>query len=176
MIGPVSTQLRSRTLLTALAALVAGAGMLLAAYALASGGEAGAAAAKSRSCFGRTVTILGRRGDDAGHHKLKGTRGSDVIDARGGDDEIVARSGRDLICAGRGKDAVHGNTGNDKASGDAGSDLMLGDKGSDHLYGKAGDDALGGGPGKPDLCAGGPGDDLANRNDCEHITGAHPVG
>src|SRR5918996_5703432 len=105
-------------------------------------------------CLGREATIVGTRGDD----RIEGTRGADVIVARGGDDRIEADRGDDVICAGRGDDRVEGDDGDDAIDGGRGDDRLDGGDGEDTLSGGSGDDRLDGGD-EGDTLDGGSGDD-----------------
>jgi uncharacterized repeat protein (TIGR01451 family) len=115
------------------------------------------------TCRGEVATIVGT----PGANRLRGTKGKDVILARGGDDKVRGLAGRDLICAGGGDDKVRGGGaddkvigggGHDRLGGQAGDDVLKGNAGRDRLKGGSGDDALRGGPGN-DRCHGGGGDD-----------------
>jgi Ca2+-binding RTX toxin-like protein len=64
----------------------------------------GAAERGSRSCKGKTATIVGT----AGHDEIEGIRGRDIIQARGGADDVGGRGGKDLICGGKGDDELEG--------------------------------------------------------------------
>ena len=129
-------------------------------------------------CLGREATIVGTRGDD----RIEGTRGADVIVARGGDDRIEGDRGDDVICAGRGDDRIEGDDGDDeidagrgddrvdggegddRVDGGRGDDRLEGDDGDDSLSGGRGDDRLDGGDGE-DTLDGGPGDDHLDGGD-----------
>lgn len=82
-------------------------------------------------CLGVVATLSGGPGADA----LNGTRGRDVIQARGGEDAVNGRGGNDLICGGAGDDALRGNAGADVLVGGSDSDLLRGGKGLDELIG-----------------------------------------
>ena len=97
------------------------------------------------SCKAKDVTIRGTSRKDI----LRGTKGDDVIKARGGNDRIRGRGGDDIICAGGGNGRVRANGGDDSVQG--------GD-GRDRIKGGAGNDALSGGPDK-DRVDGGSGTD-----------------
>ncbi len=58
-------------------------------------------------CSGQEPTLSGTKGDD----NLRGTSGTDVIDARGGDDEITNVNGTDVVCGGPGHDTINGERG-----------------------------------------------------------------
>jgi uncharacterized protein len=111
-------------------------------------------------CLGREATIVGTRGDD----RIEGTRGADVIVARGGDDRIEADRGDDVICAGRGDDRVEGDDGDDEIDAGRGDDRVDGDDGDDRLSGGRGDDHLDGGD-DDDTLSGGRGDDHLDGGD-----------
>jgi hypothetical protein len=89
-------------------------------------------------CHGRAATVVGTRGDD----ELRGTRGGDVIVARGGDDAVRSGRGADLVCAGRGGDSVRGGRGSDDLRGNPGRDRLVGAGGADELRGGRGRDTV----------------------------------
>lgn len=101
-------------------------------------GSGPARAAKPR-CRGKIVTIEGSKKND----RLRGTRGADVIVAKGGNDRVKGRGENDRICGGAGNDQLQGGAGNDRLSGAAGD--------NDVLAGGAGNDRLAGGPGLDDV-------------------------
>ena len=109
------------------------------------GEQVGTPTPRLESCRAKDVTIRGTSGKDI----LRGTKGDDVIKARGGNDRIRGRGGDDIICAGGGNDRVRANGGDDSVQG--------GD-GRDRIKGGAGNDALSGGPDK-DRVDGGSGTD-----------------
>jgi 5'-nucleotidase len=113
-------------------------------------------------CMGREATIVGTRGDD----RIEGTRGDDVIVARGGDDRIEADRGDDVICAGRGDDRVEGDDGDDEIDGGRGDDRIDGGEGDDRVDGGRGDDRIEGDDGDDSL-SGGRGDDRLDGGDGE---------
>jgi predicted extracellular nuclease len=113
-------------------------------------------------CMGREATIVGTRGDD----RIEGTRGDDVIVARGGDDRIEADRGDDVICAGRGDDRVEGDEGDDEIDGGRGDDRIDGGEGDDRVDGGRGDDRIEGDDGDDSL-SGGRGDDRLDGGDDE---------
>ncbi|MDP9222787.1 MAG: hypothetical protein M3P18_02840 [Actinomycetota bacterium] len=69
------------------------------------------------TCFGRTATIRGTKGNDV----IDGTESRDVIVGKGGDDVIHGLGGDDVICGGGGHDQIFGDDGNDVLSGDGGA-------------------------------------------------------
>lgn len=75
-------------------------------------------AAPTRSCGGRTATIVGTAGRD----RIVGTDDPDVIAARGARDHIEGGDGADVICGGDGADRMRGGPGRDKLRGGAGRD------------------------------------------------------
>lgn len=91
----------------------------------ASAGNAGVLALmayrRTHPCWGRSVTLLGTRGDDT----LIGTDESDVIFGGRGADLISAERGSDFICAGRGDDTVNGGPGRDSVRGGLGADVCI---------------------------------------------------
>jgi Ca2+-binding RTX toxin-like protein len=98
---------------------------------------------------------------------IRGTQGSDVIEAGQGNDQVYSGSGDDVIKGGAGSDILHGDrgddlikggSGNDKLAGGPGDDTLKGGQGNDVLHGESGDDVLKGGKGD-DKLAGGSGDD-----------------
>ncbi len=146
------------------------------------------------TCLGRPVTITGTSGDD----RIEGTRGDDVILARGGDDRIDGDRGDDVICAGRGDDRVDGGDGDDeidagrgddrveggddddeidggrgddRLEGDDGEDTLDGGRGDDHLDGGDDDDTLDGGPGDDHLDGGDDDDTLSGGSGDDHLDG-----
>jgi Ca2+-binding RTX toxin-like protein len=117
-------------------------------------------------CLGREATIVGTRGDD----RIEGTRGADVIVARGGDDRIEADRGDDVICAGRGDDRVEGDDGDDEIDAGRGDDRVDGGEGDDTIDGGRGDDRLDGGDGE-DSVDGGRGDDRLDGDGRDQLDG-----
>jgi Ca2+-binding RTX toxin-like protein len=95
------------------------------------------------TCRGERATIVGTPDDD----NLDGTRGRDVIQARGGDDEVDAHGGNDVICGGTGEDNIEGNRGHDTIYSGRGNDDIEGGHGRDRMYGGLGNDECDGGPG-----------------------------
>jgi uncharacterized protein len=89
-------------------------------------------------CKGVPATIVGGPGRDV----ITGTKGDDVIVARGGNDRIDAGRGDDLVCSGGGNDRVHGGRGRDVIYGQAGNDRLFGGPGKDRLFGGKGNDRL----------------------------------
>ena len=110
---------------------------------------------QTRSCAGRTATIVGTPGADV----LVGTPGRDVIAGLGGNDTIDGGGGNDIICGAGGKDVIRGQGGNDLLLGGAGNDIVRGGSGDDVLRGRGGDDFLSGGSGD-DTLRGGTGADV----------------
>lgn len=96
-----------------------------------------------KTCRGLEVTI---RGTNKGE-TIRGTKGDDVIVARGGKDLIRGGGGNDTICSGAGKDEARGGKGDDRIAGGAGKDLVRGGAGDDRLNGGKGVDELRGGAG-----------------------------
>ena len=127
--------------------------VLLIALALTSGLAASPAAAQP-SCFGRTPTIVGTKGNDV----IVGAPGADVITALDGRDTVNGRGGNDRICGGNLGDELVGGPGNDRILAGMGLDTVRGSGGHDHIvigansdidldhyeyaYGGAGDDEL----------------------------------
>jgi murein tripeptide amidase MpaA len=101
------------------------------------------------SCKAEDVTL---RGTSDGE-QLRGTKGDDVIKARGGNDKIRGRGGDDVICAGGGKDEVRANGGDDSVQGGDGRDNLKGGSGNDALAGGPDKDKVDGGSGT-DNCPG----------------------
>lgn len=86
-------------------------------------------------CFGKAATIVGtNRGE-----RLRGTRGSDVIVARGGHDLVNSGGGRDRICGGTGDDVLLSGSAKDLVDGQLGSDFLAGGPSRDKLLGGGGD-------------------------------------
>lgn len=156
--------------------LSGGIGIGMACALIAATAPAGAERAERRvvTCKGQEATIVGTRGDDGRNRPVVGTRRADVIAALAGDDLVRGKGGGDLICAGPGRDFIEGEGGKDRVYGSFGDDLMFGGANDDKLFGNAGDDGLNG-QGSRDLCAGGPGDDLAVRSTCERVRSARRV-
>jgi hypothetical protein len=114
-----------------------------------------AEAAKPR-CNGVKATIVGTNKPE----KIKGTKGRDVIVARGGNDRIKGLGGNDLVCGGGGNDTIDGDAGTDFLYGGPGRDTMVAGPGAGgFVYGEAGDDLLATGDGGQALY-GGDGDDV----------------
>ena len=114
--------------------------------------------AKTPTCFGKRATVVGTPRKD---HRLRGTRGKDVIVGRAGDDRLFGRGGDDLICAGDGADLVHAGFGFDKVKGGGGKDILHGSDDNDLVLGGKGNDALVDGRRTTtgDTVKGGPGND-----------------
>lgn len=108
------------------------------------------AAAGSRTCMGKSVTISGTGGNDV----LRGTAGDDVIRAGRGNDKIYGLGGNDVICAGPGADTVYGGKGRDRIKGGSGDDIIRGGAGRDRLFGGSGQDNLAGNAGSDRLSGG----------------------
>lgn len=86
-------------------------------------------------CFGKAATIVGTsRGE-----RLRGTRGNDVIVARGGHDLVKSGGGRDRICGGSGDDVLLGGSARDLLDGQLGSDFLAGGPSRDELLGGGGE-------------------------------------
>ena len=90
---------------------------------------------QNRVCGGMKVTIFGTRGSDDGNTMIRGTGGTDVINALGGNDRVVGLGGSDSICGGPGEDRLFGNDGDDFLWGEADRDLLVGGDGTDFLHG-----------------------------------------
>lgn len=86
------------------------------------------------SCFGRTATIVGTRGND----RLVGTPGNDVIFGGRGTDLIEGRGGNDRLCAGSGEDTLRGGGGRDRLDSGGGDESGRGS----NMFGGLGDDLL----------------------------------
>jgi beta-glucanase (GH16 family) len=127
-----------------------------------------ASPAASQTCFGKSATIVGTRGDD----HLVGTARRDVIVAGRGDDRVSARQGNDLVCGGPGLDDLFLGRGADKANGGWGADLVNGYAGDDRIKGGGGRDTLDGGEGT-DLLDGGDGSDTCRLG--ENVLNCEPV-
>ena len=112
---------------------------------------------KGARCKGEATTIAGSPQDET----LRGTKGRDVIAARGGDDRIRGRGGADVICGGSGDDKARGGRGGDLLAGGAGEDVLRAGKGADTLRGSAGEDVLRGGGGRDSCRAGSAGERLS---------------
>ncbi len=136
--------------------------------------------ATAETCFGRKPTFgcrvngrislcVGTSGDD----RIRGTRGDDVIIARGGDDRISGSKGNDRICGGDGDDRIRDSVGTDHIDGGEGDDYLragrdedelLGGPGADEIIGGKGIDRIEGGPGA-DVIDGGMDDDWIDGGD-----------
>lgn len=95
--------------------------------------------------------IVGTNNSDAGTKAIKGTKGNDLIYARGGNDEIKAGRGDDVVCGGGGDDIVNADGGNDTVYGEGGKDELRGEGDNDSLIGGGARDTLIGGDGA-DTC------------------------
>jgi trimeric autotransporter adhesin len=93
----------------------------------------------------------------AGHDRLYGGPGDDLLIGYKGHDELSGGAGEDVLVGGEQHDSLYGDTGND---------LLLGGKDLDRLYGGDGNDLLIGG-GMDDLLEGGAGHTVIafNRDD-----------
>ncbi|MGH2792396.1 MAG: calcium-binding protein [Actinomycetota bacterium] len=111
-------------------------GQLLAATALALGatGAPSPAGAGVPKCFGKRATIVG----NAGHNRIVGTNGPDVITGGPRNDLIIGKGGSDLICGGTGRDQLFGEGGNDKLDGGDNDDFFGGAGGNDLIVGGKG--------------------------------------
>jgi Ca2+-binding RTX toxin-like protein len=109
-------------------------------------------------CGGQRATIA------SDEHRIRGTRGPDVIVAGRGPDVIFGGGGSDLICGGLGRDRLYGERGNDTVRGGPGSrdevdggpgdDTVEGGRGAfDALLGGIGRDRVVGGPGSHDIAS-----------------------
>lgn len=100
-------------------------------------GASGTAVAAKPRCDGLKATIVGTDKSQT----MFGTKGDDVIVAKGGNDRIFGMGGDDVICAGPGNDIVDGGAGRDRIFGGNGNDELKGGSGKDLLDGGEGRDA-----------------------------------
>jgi Ca2+-binding RTX toxin-like protein len=98
-------------------------GGLVLVLALTAGSATGAG--RSRTCFGKSPTIVGTQQRDS----IRGTPGRDVIIALGGNDGIRSRQGKDFVCAGPGNDIIHAAEGVNYMNGGPGDDWLDGRRG-----------------------------------------------
>jgi Ca2+-binding RTX toxin-like protein len=106
-------------------------------------------------CFGKAATIVGTNRSE----RLRGTKGNDVIVARGGHDLLNGGGGRDRICGGGGDDVLLGGSARDLLDGQLGLDFLAGGPSRDKVLGSGGDDVLRGNQGN-DALFGGAGFDI----------------
>ena len=78
-----------------------------------------AAASTTKTCNGRSATIIRRPIDDV----IRGTPRADVIVGTAGSDRIYGLGGNDLICGGGGDDFIDGGPGKDVADGGSGTNV-----------------------------------------------------
>jgi cysteine-rich repeat protein len=132
------------------------------------------------TCDGQTATVYVRDGKvvggpndgntyNAGHTKLKGTSGPDVIVGTESKDKIEGRDGGDVICGLGGNDDIQGNDGADTIYGGDGKDDINGGNGADVIHGGNGKDDLRGGDGSDALCGGAANDDIRGGNGNDRI-------
>lgn len=88
-------------------------------------------------CNGLWATWVGTRGRD----RFTGTKGWDIINARGGNDLIEGARGWDFICGANGDDTLRGEKTMDTLWGGPGSDVLTGGRGPDVVIGGPGQDA-----------------------------------
>lgn len=119
----------------------------------------------TETCFGLAPTFgcrvngtVGPCIGTFGRDRIRGTRGDDVIIARGGDDRVNGGRGNDRICGGDGDDRIRDGVGNDRIDGQAGDDILRSGRDNDIVIGGPGVDDIGTGKGI-DLVEGGPGAD-----------------
>ena len=74
-----------------------------------------------RLCSGEEPTLMGTGGND----RLRGTKHSDVIDARAGNDRITNVNRNDKVCGGRGDDVIRAGRGFLSLYGGPGSDRIV---------------------------------------------------
>ncbi len=103
------------------------------------------------------LSVGGALHGGAGHDRLDGGPGDDLLTGDKGHDELFGGGGEDVLLGGERHDSLYGGDGND---------LLLGGKDLDRLYGGAGNDLLIGG-GMDDLLEGGAGHTVIafNRDD-----------
>ena len=140
---------------SALLAILAVFGVVLAPSAVAQGGA---------MCSGQVATITGSGGDD----NITGTPGDDVIVAFAGNDIIDGLGGNDVICGGRGDDVIVAGSGADIVLGGDDDDTIYGGSGADVLNGLDDDDIVYGGAGD-DVVSGADGDDILFGDNAECI-------
>ena len=105
----------------------------------------------------------GGSGKGACGHRIRGTRGRDVLIGTPKGDAIFARRGNDRVRAGGGIDCVRGSGGKDRIAGGERGDTLRGGRGRDELKGGNGRDVLRGGFGRDILKAR---DDTTDVVDC----------
>jgi hypothetical protein len=147
-------------------AVLAGASILVAGFALASPAEAGPASTTGPgptlqatpvaqtipqtvptgpvslpvpTCFGRTVTLFVPAGG-ADFYGSSNPAVVDVIQGTSGSDRIFAQAGNDFVCGGGDYDFIEGGPGNDWIDGEDGTDSLYGGTGGDVIYGGQGPD------------------------------------
>jgi Ca2+-binding RTX toxin-like protein len=123
-------------------------------------------------CFGKAATIVGtNRGE-----RLRGTKGSDVIVARGSHDLVNSGGGRDRICGGSGDDVLLGGSAKDLLDGQLGSDFLAGGPSRDKLLGGGGAfDVLRGNQGNDTLLGGAGFDILLGEAGNDRLDGGEGV-
>ncbi|MBS1191150.1 MAG: Type secretory pathway [Rhodocyclaceae bacterium] len=108
-----------------------------------------------------------------GDNIIRGTNGSDTIDAKSGVDTIYGYNGNDSLSGGQDTDTIYGGAGKDAISGDSQSDTIYGGSDDDTIYGGSDNDVLYGGSGNDtisgdsnnDIIIGGYGADILTGND-----------
>lgn len=108
---------------------------------------------------------------DADADTLYGGPGHDEINGGGGGDTAYGGTGDDLMGGGGGADQLYGERGSDKLRGQGGNDLLVGGPGKDVLNGGVGDDDLRARDGRYDDVYGGDGQDTAEVDRVDIVTG-----
>jgi len=162
--------------------------MILAAAALVLGvpllPTSASALTQSRSCGGRTVTIVstaaninGTAGNDVilatgvTGQTIRSGGGNDIICASAGPDRIFADDGNDTVIAGNGNDTVDTGNGNDTVDAGFGSDIVDGGLGIDSIASGPGADTVKGGFGNDQITGGGGSDVLMGGAGDDRIDG-----